>query len=189
MKISSTFAAVTNFEPENTMKPMIDKNTFRSAKMLQGLSMAVIAAFVVACGGGASTENNATPAPAPEAAAPTEAAAPAAGLITAADVTLGPIDQGKVAKGKEIYDVKCQSCHSLGTNRVVGPGWAGVAEQRKPEWIMNMIVHTDAMLESDTEAQALLEECLVRMPNQNLSKDDARNVLEFMRTLKTDKPA
>jgi mono/diheme cytochrome c family protein len=91
------------------------------------------------------------------------------------------------AKGKDIYDVKCQACHSLGTNRVVGPGWEGVVEQRKPEWIMNMILHTDAMLESDEQAQALLEECLVRMPNQNLDKDDARNVLEFMRTLKPAK--
>lgn len=169
---------------------MIAKNSPRTAKMLQGLSMAAIAAFVVACGGGASTETTTTTAATPESAAPTEAPAAApAGLITAADITLGPIDQGMVAKGKEIYDVKCQSCHSLGTNRVVGPGWEGVAEQRKPEWIMNMIVHTDAMLESDAEAQALLEECLVRMPNQNLSKDDARNVLEFMRTLKPEKPA
>ncbi|MCI1753094.1 MAG: hypothetical protein LKM36_09570 [Flavobacteriales bacterium] len=73
------------------------------------------------------------------------------------------------------------------TNRVVGPGWKGVAEQRKPEWILNMIVHTDAMLESDEAAQAMLEECLVRMPNQNLSKDEAREVLEFMRTLEAEK--
>lgn len=170
------------------MKQMIDKSTFRTANMLQGLSLAAITVLAMACGGGETAPATA-PATTPEPAAATEAAAPAAGLITAADITLGPIDQGMVAKGKEIYDVKCQSCHSLGTNRVVGPGWQGVAEQRKPEWIMNMIVHTDAMLESDTEAQALLEECLVRMPNQNLSKDDARNVLEFMRTLKPEKPA
>jgi hypothetical protein len=26
----------------------------------------------------------------------------------------------------------------------------------------------------------MLEECLVRMPNQNLSEADARNILEFM---------
>jgi hypothetical protein len=50
-----------------------------------------------------------------------------------------------------------------------------------------MIVHTDAMLESDEAAQAMLEECLVRMPNQNLSKDEAREVLEFMRTLEAEK--
>ena len=112
-----------------------------------------------------------------------EPAAPAAGLITADQVKLGDIDQGRVKKGEEIYDVKCQACHSTGTNRVVGPGWGGMLAQRKPEWIMNMIVHTDAMLETDPEAQAMLEECLVRMPNQNLTEDDARDVLEFIRTL------
>ena len=48
---------------------------------------------------------------------------------------------------------------------------------------MNMIVHTEAMLETDEEAQKMLEECLVRMPNQNLTQDDAREVLEYMRTL------
>ena len=86
-------------------------------------------------------------------------------------------------KGKTTYNVKCQACHSMGTNRVVGPGWKGITTRREPAWIMNMIVNIDAMLTTDPEAQKLLEECLVRMPNQNLSKDEAREVLEFMRTL------
>ncbi|MFZ1666252.1 MAG: cytochrome c [Flavobacteriales bacterium] len=145
-----------------------------------------ITAFAMACGGSETPATGGTTTPAAVEKTP-EAAAPMAGLITADEVKLGPIDQGMVAKGKEIYDVKCQACHSLGTNRVVGPGWKGVAEQRKPEWILNMIVHTDAMLESDEAAQAMLEECLVRMPNQNLSKDEAREVLEFMRTLEAEK--
>jgi hypothetical protein len=38
------------------------------------------------------------------------------------------------------------------------------------------------MLEKDPEAQKLLEQCLVRMPNQNLDKQQAREVLEFMRS-------
>lgn len=153
---------------------------------LKAFSLIGITAFAMACGGG---EAGPTTAPTPPAVESTPGAStPVAGLITADEVKLGPIDAGMVAKGKEIYDVKCQACHSLGTNRVVGPGWEGVVEQRRPEWIMNMIVHTDAMLESDEQAQALLEECLVRMPNQNLSKDDARNVLEFMRSL-NQKPA
>ncbi|MEO8733535.1 MAG: c-type cytochrome, partial [Flavobacteriales bacterium] len=149
-----------------------------------------LTAFAMACGGGESTSSTTTTAPTPAAVETPATAAPSkavAGLITADDIKLGPIDKGMAAKGKDIYDVKCQACHSLGTNRVVGPGWEGVVEQRKPEWIMNMILHTDAMLESDEHAQALLEECLVRMPNQNLDKDDARNVLEFMRTLKPAK--
>jgi hypothetical protein len=65
----------------------------------------------------------------------------------------------------------------------VGPGWKGVTERRKPEWIMNMIMNVDVMLSEDPEAQKLLEECLVRMPNQNLNRTEAREVLEFMRTL------
>ena len=45
-----------------------------------------------------------------------------------------------------------------------------------------MATNVDMMLETDPEAQKLLEQCMVRMPNQNLSKEDARKVLEFMRS-------
>ncbi len=108
---------------------------------------------------------------------------PKAGMITAADITLGEVDHMMAEKGKTTYDVKCQACHSTGENRIVGPGWKGITTRRQPEWIMNMIMNTDAMLSEDPEAQKMLEQCLVRMPNQNLTKDDARQLLEFMRTL------
>ena len=36
---------------------------------------------------------------------------------------------------------------------------------------MNMITNVDMMLEKDPEAQKLLEQCLVRMPNQNVSQE------------------
>jgi hypothetical protein len=45
---------------------------------------------------------------------------------------------------------------------------------------MNMITNVEVMLEKDPEARLLLEECLTRMPNQNLSIGDSRDVLEFM---------
>jgi mono/diheme cytochrome c family protein len=93
-----------------------------------------------------------------------------------------PLNAQWVTEGKSIYDLKCQSCHKLSGEKVVGPGWAGVTKRRKPEWIINMITNVDMMLEKDPEAQKLLEECLVRMPNQNLTKDEARKVLEFQRS-------
>lgn len=83
--------------------------------------------------------------------------------------------------GKQVHEVKCASCHKLTDERLVGPGWAGVTERRRPEWIMNFITNPDAMLDQDPELQAQLEICLVRMPNQNLSDTDARNLLEYMR--------
>jgi hypothetical protein len=73
------------------------------------------------------------------------------------------------------------SCHKLTDERLVGPGWKGVTQRRTPEWIMNFATNVDEMLARDPEAQAQLEICLVRMPNQNLTDDDARGVFEFMR--------
>lgn len=98
------------------------------------------------------------------------------------DITLSnPLDAAKVTAGKATYELKCQSCHKLTEEKLVGPGWKDVTKRRKPLWIMNMITNVDMMLESDPEAQKLLELCMVRMPNQNLTADHAREVLEFMR--------
>lgn len=91
------------------------------------------------------------------------------------------LDAAMAAEGKKIYDVKCSACHKLSDERLVGPGWHGVTERNSPEWIMNFITNTDEMLTKDPKAQAQLEICLVRMPNQNLSDADARALLEFMR--------
>lgn len=103
--------------------------------------------------------------------------------IKAEDIQLtNPLNAQWVSEGKSIYEVKCQACHKLTSEKLVGPGWSGVTKRRKPEWIMNMITNVDMMLEKDPEAQRLLEECLVRMPNQNLNFDEARKVLEFQRS-------
>ena len=93
-----------------------------------------------------------------------------------------PLNQEWVNTGKATYDLKCQSCHKLTDERLVGPGWSGVTKRREPHWIMNMITNVEMMLETDPEAQKLLEQCMVRMPNQNLNKEQAREVVEFMRS-------
>jgi len=92
-----------------------------------------------------------------------------------------PLEQERIGRGQAIYEMKCQACHKLNDQRVVGPGWQGVTKRRQPEWIMNMVTNVEVMLDKDEEAQKLLELCLTRMPNQNVSVGDARDVLEFMR--------
>ena len=92
-----------------------------------------------------------------------------------------PLDQAMIKQGKSIYDVKCSACHKTTSEKLVGPGWKGVTDRRKPEWIMNFVTNTEVMLNKDTAAQAMIEKCMVRMPNQNLTDDDARHILEFMR--------
>jgi cytochrome c551/c552 len=91
------------------------------------------------------------------------------------------LDAAMAAKGEKVADLKCISCHKLTDEKLVGPGWKGVTTRHKPEWIMNFMTNTDAMIDKDPKAQAMLEICMVRMPNQNLSDDDARSLLEFMR--------
>lgn len=99
------------------------------------------------------------------------------------DITLGhPLDQSMVTAGKATYELKCQPCHRLSSDKLVGPGWKDVTKRRTAVWIMNMVTNVEMMLETDPEAQKLLEQCMVRMPNQNLSKEDARMVIEFMRS-------
>lgn len=101
--------------------------------------------------------------------------------IKKVDIT-NPLDAAWVAGGKVQYDTKCMPCHRLDETKLVGPGWKDVTKRRTPVWIMNMICNTDFMLSQDAEAQKQLELCLVRMPNQNVAVEDARKILEFMRS-------
>ncbi len=91
------------------------------------------------------------------------------------------VDASLAEKGNKVYGVKCSSCHKLTDEKLVGPGWKGVTSRFTAPWIMNFITNTDEMLTKDPKAQAQLEICLVRMPNQNLSDEDARNLYELMR--------
>jgi mono/diheme cytochrome c family protein len=116
------------------------------------------------------------------AAAPAASAADTKGVGKFTKVELThPLDNGMVTKGKAIYDVKCGACHKLTSEKLVGPGWKGVTDRRAPEWIMNFVTNTDEMLDKDANAKALMEVCMVRMPNQHLSDEEARQMLEFMR--------
>ncbi len=134
------------------------------------------------CGGNADNKPAAdnTTAPAPDPTATTGSSDKGIGKFT--DVKLDPtLNKDMATKGQAVFDVKCGSCHKLTDEKLVGPGWKGVTARHKPEWIMNFVTNVDEMLNKDPKAQAQLEICLVRMPNQNLTDDDARHVLEFMR--------
>lgn len=100
------------------------------------------------------------------------------------DITLNPtLDPAMSDKGEKIASVKCYSCHKPTEERLVGPGWKGVTNRRDPAWLMNFFTNPEVMLDKDPALQEQLEVCLVRMPNQNISDEEARNILEFMRKL------
>ncbi|MFN7065533.1 MAG: c-type cytochrome [Aquificaceae bacterium] len=96
------------------------------------------------------------------------------------EVKLGPIDQALVKRGKEIYEIKCSACHKF-DEKYVGPPLRGVTQRRKAEWIMNMILNPSEMIQKDPIARELLAEYPTPMPFQNVSKEDARAILEYLR--------
>ncbi|MFD2099109.1 c-type cytochrome [Flagellimonas iocasae] len=100
-------------------------------------------------------------------------------------VTLAPeIDQDLAANGKEVYDQMCLACHRIG-KKFIGPPPNGVLERRTPEWVMNMILNPQEMVQQDPLAKDLLQEFNGSpMSNQGLTEDQARAILEYFRTLK-----
>ena len=141
-----------------------------------------LALFIGACGGAADNEN--TEATNTETTKSTDVSDydPNRGEGKFHDVQLSEtLDQDMALRGEKVSDMKCLSCHKLSDERLVGPGWDGVTERNTPEWIMNFMTNTDEMIDKDPKAQAMLEICMVRMLNQNLTDEEARDILEFMR--------
>jgi len=144
-----------------------------------------IALFALACSGGDQSTTNADADKNDENTTAATTATdydPKRGEGKFTDVKIDPkLDDAMALRGQTIADLKCTSCHKLTDEKLVGPGWAGVTQRHKPEWIMNFMTNTDAMIDKDPKVQAMLEICLVRMPNQSLTDENARDILEFLR--------
>ncbi len=102
------------------------------------------------------------------------------GPVTSVEIS-DEIDEALVEKGKELFKANCTACHKIG-KRAVGPALKGVTQRRKPEWIMNMILNPEGMVEKDPTAKQLLMEYSAPMANQSLNEEEARAILEFFRT-------
>ncbi|MCL6260949.1 cytochrome c [Aquiflexum sp. TKW24L] len=167
----------TNLTMIKTIKTQFYKNR-KTMKSSMIMTIGAVMLLMASCGGGGENQGTSTPPTAEE----TVKAADPKGVGEIKNVDLGAtVDEVMAEKGKAVVDMKCTACHQLNDKRLVGPGFQGVTNRRRPEWIMNMITNVDVMLDEDPVAQALFEECLTRMPNQNISMDESRHILEFLR--------
>jgi mono/diheme cytochrome c family protein len=141
-------------------------------------------AFMVSCSSGGGEENESgenTTATSDDSYKPTAATTKNIGVGPVKHVDLGPIDANKAAIGKELFEAKCTSCHKWSAEKYVGPGLIGVTKRREPEWIMNQIMVPDKMTAEDPIAKELLATYLTQMTNQNITEEQARNILEYFR--------
>lgn len=164
-------------------------------------TLAVAGVVLSSCGGKEtpSTENEITKTEAPALEAEevvTEEAAPAKeasssdpmknkGIGPVTSVTLAPeVDMAMAKKGEEIYTAKCTACHKP-DKKFIGPAPKDILERRSPEWVMNMILNPEVMIKEDPIAKQLLVEANgAPMANQSLTEQQAREVLEYFRTIK-----
>jgi cytochrome c2 len=83
--------------------------------------------------------------------------------------------------GHEVFEQKCSSCHKM-DERYVGPALGEVFKRRSPAFVMNMALNPQGMMEKHPVTKKLFAEYLIGMPNQNLSRDEARQIVEYLRT-------
>ena len=97
------------------------------------------------------------------------------------EFTLGPINTEQAEHGRKVFETKCSACHKM-KERYVGPALGEVTVRRKPAFIMNQILNPQEMYTRHPVIKQLLAEFLTQMPNQGLTQDEARAVLEYLRT-------
>lgn len=124
-----------------------------------------------ACGGSSSDSST-------EAADEASSQAAQVGPIQSVDV--GPIEDALAEKGEEIFKTRCTTCHKLDEEHI-GPTLRDVTSRRDPAFIMNMILAPEDMIQKHPTGQELFSEYGTMMTNQNLSEDQARALLEYLR--------
>jgi mono/diheme cytochrome c family protein len=107
------------------------------------------------------------------------------GPVTHVDIA-ATVDAALATKGKAVFETKCSACHKL-DERYVGPALGGVTTRRTPEWVMNMILNPVEMTQKDPVAQEMFGEFLIQMTFQNVSQDEARQILEYFREVDSKK--
>jgi cytochrome c len=99
------------------------------------------------------------------------------------EVKVGPVDKALAAQGEKLFTAKgCTACHKA-SEKYVGPALGGVTERRTPTYVMNMMLNPQEMYEKHPVARGLLAEFMTQMPNLALPKDEARAIMEYLRTL------
>jgi mono/diheme cytochrome c family protein len=145
------------------------------------LCLAVMGAFVAGCGGGSQESTNATATSSPSASSTAGGATLPPGLDDGPRASAEPIDESKAEAGEKLFQTKgCSACHGFG-KRVSCPDLLPVPAQRTSKWMASQILHPDIMTKQDPIARQLFAEFTMQMPNQGLTEDEARAVIEFLK--------
>lgn len=155
-----------------------------ATKWPAGLAVLATVAVFAACGGGEPPATEDADAPGNSATAAGELTADelenGLGPIRSVDLTEGVIDADLAASGEQIFVLKCSACHKM-DERYVGPPLGDVTTKRTGAYVMNMILNPAEMIERHPEARKMLAEYYTPMAFQDVTEEDARALLEYLR--------
>jgi len=150
--------------------------------LIPGVVLLALAGVLVSGCGGAKDAGES------KAVATSTSPAPSPGAATLpANLDQGPragesdVDEARAKVGEQLFkDKGCSACHAFG-KRVTGPDLAGVSMRRTQAWMESQILHPDLMVKQDPVARGLFAQFALQMPNQGLTPDEARAVIEYFK--------
>jgi mono/diheme cytochrome c family protein len=94
-------------------------------------------------------------------------------------------------EGEKLFKSYCASCHSPGTNQLVGPGLAGVQDKYEREWLYKWIKNSQELISAgDEQAIAIYEQYnKVLMPAQPVTNEDIDAILNYIKVYSEAAPA
>lgn len=107
------------------------------------------------------------------------------GLGPIRDLTLAEVDPALAETGKDLFTTKCSACHKIG-ERYVGPDLSAVLSRRRAEFVMNQMLNANEMVQRHPVIKELLAQYYTPMPVQVTDTQDARAILEYLRSVQTD---
>ncbi|MEN7546905.1 cytochrome c [Rapidithrix thailandica] len=137
---------------------------------------------IIGCGGAQKGQENTTSEPIYQ---PKQQVDPMQhkGIGPVQNLELAALDETMAEEGKTLYEQYCTACHKA-TQKYIGPAPKDILNRRTPEWVMNMILNPEEMVQKDPIAKKLLVEFNgAPMANQHLTEEQARKILEYFRTL------
>ncbi len=152
------------------------------------LTALLLTAVFAACGGSEPSAEAANAPAGTSAATSTETALTDVeleqGIGPVRDLDLGPVDSELAAEGEAVFTMKCSACHKL-EERYVAPPLGDVLDRRRPEFVMNMILNANEMVQRHPVVKELLAEYFTPMPVQVTEETEARAILEYLRSAQT----
>ena len=104
------------------------------------------------------------------------------------DMELGPLDAALATTGEAAFVMKCSACHKI-EERYIGPELGQVLARRTPEFVMNQMLNANEMVQRHPVVKQMLAEYYTPMPVQVTDHDEARAILEYLRSVQTEAPS